>query len=354
MSNYKSNHKKKFLAQKGQVAVIIALLMVCLIGMAALVIDLGSMYQKRASFQTVADSAALAGAQEFTGNSDYKDGAIQAAIDYAYKNNVVIDSNDVEISKTLSPYLSPYYDIIKVTFSDPAPVYFAGVLGINTVDVGASATAMVGGPKQVYNVVPWAVIVPVGTINWWDVGALVPGEEKVIAAFSATGVTKGNFCAWNEVIGTLPSDWNTVIYPNRIKYGYSSPLSVNGTIYVREIDMAITVPPTTTRVTQGGGVWDPFEGSFDALTLYEGGLYKLAKTDTQFVIVPVIYKPKFAGDPAIIKAFAPFILVRIDGDGTPSKPYNIIGKFIHQALIVNEGDVEAVTSVGLRVIRLIR
>ena len=325
MSSYKSNHKKKFLAQKGQVAVIVALLIVCLMGMAALVVDLGSLYQKRAFLQTVADSAALAGAQGLTDRVS----ASNAAIDYAGKNNVVIDSTDVVFSPTYAAD-----DTIKVTLSDPAPVYFAGVLGINTVDLGASATAMVGKPKQVYYLAPWAAIVWRGATNWWEV--LVPGTDYQIITYDKTS-SKSDFCAWSEELP--PPDW----YMNRIINGCSFPLSVGNTIYVRAIDMTQTVPPTTTRVTQGGGVWDPF----GALTYTEGGLYKLAKSDTQFVIVPVIEKPQKIGEPATIIAFAPFILL----SSTSTK---IIGKFIHQALIVNEGDVEAVESVGLRVIRLIR
>jgi hypothetical protein len=342
VSNYKSNHKKKFLAQKGQVAVIIALLIVCLIGMAALVIDLGSLYQKRASFQTVADSAALAGAQELPENKDDLDGAIRVAINYAkIYYNVDITSYDVEISTTYAAD-----DTITVTPSDSVPVYFAGVLGINTVDVGASAKAMVGEPKQVYYLVPWAAIVPVGTTNWWNV--LVPGTDKYITTYKGTGSTS-NFCAWNEA-SSLPPDWST-IYKNRIINGCSFPLSIGNTIYVREIKMTPSseiVDPTNTRVTQGGGVWD----TFGSLVTIEGGLIKLAKSsDTQLVIVPVIEGPKALGAQATILAFAPFILEGIRGAGSGTQIY---GRFIDQALIVYDGEVKGVVLKGLRVIRLIR
>lgn len=341
MSSYKSNHKKKFFTQKGQVAVIVALLIVCLMGMAALVVDVGSMYQKRASLQTAADSAALAGAQELPENKDDLDGAKWVAIGYAGRNNVVIESGDVVISSTLAAN-----DTITVTPSDPVPVYFAGVLGINTVDVGASAKAMVGEPKQVYYLVPWAAIVPVGTTNWWNV--LVPGTDKYITTYKGTGSTS-NFCAWNEA-SSLPPDWST-IYKNRIINGCSFPLSIGNTIYVREIKMTPSseiVDPTNTRVTQGGGVWD----TFGSLVTIEGGLIKLAKSsDTQLVIVPVIEGPKALGAQATILAFAPFILEGIRGSGSGTQIY---GRFIDQALIVYDGEVKGVVLKGLRVIRLIR
>lgn len=50
-------------------------------------------------------------------------------------------------------------------------------------------------------------------------------------------------------------------------------------------------------------------------------------------------------------AFAPFILTEIEGHGGYAQ---IVGKFIHQALIVTKGKVKGVESVGLRVIRLIK
>jgi len=345
MSNYKSNHKKNFLAQKGQVAVIVALLMVCLIGMAALVVDLGSMYQKRAFLQTVADSAALAGAQELPDSSR----AIDEAIYYADENNVVIESGDVVISKTLS---LDYIDTITVTFSDPAPVYFAGVLGINTVDVGASATARVGEP-QVYNVAPWAAIVPTEYINnWWDyLVTLEPDVYKTITTYSRPGSTTGNFCAWNEE-KKLPTDWYTgmMIYSDRIINGYSFPLLVGDLIYVQEIDMTQTVTPTATRVGGEDPTWANLD-TFDTLTYTTvDGVIKLAKSgDTQLVIVPVIEGPGKIEKTSTILAFAPFIILSKTADNT-----EIYGKFIHQALIVYDGEVKGVELAGLRVIRLVR
>ncbi|GAI21966.1 unnamed protein product, partial [marine sediment metagenome] len=60
--------------------------------------------------------------------------------------------------------------------------------------------------------------------------------------------------------------------------------------------------------------------------------------------------PPGTSEPIEIVAFAPFILVRIEGKGGHAE---IVGKFIHQALIVTEGEVGGVDPVGLRVIRLI-
>ncbi len=50
--------------ESGQVLVFVAVILTVLVGMAALVVDVGSWYQAQRHLQTAADAAALAGAQE--------------------------------------------------------------------------------------------------------------------------------------------------------------------------------------------------------------------------------------------------------------------------------------------------
>ena len=50
--------------ESGQVFVFVAVILTALVGMAALVVDVGSWYQAQRKLQTAADAAALAGAQE--------------------------------------------------------------------------------------------------------------------------------------------------------------------------------------------------------------------------------------------------------------------------------------------------
>lgn len=328
-----ANFKRKFFRQEGQVAVIVAFLIVAIAGITALVIDGGSLYQERRYLQTVADSSALAGAQELPEDPD---SAIQVAINYAFSQGVEISSDSIEISQTFVPN-----DTITVRLSNNAntPLYFGKVFEVDSVDVGATATAMVGKPKDVYNVVPWGAFIPRGT-RWQD--WLKPGEDKILK-FGVGGSIEGNFYALD--LDGKPGGGNND-YVDRIINGYHKPLSVGDTILTETGNMANTIKATNTRV----GVWDPFED----LVIYSenGNVIKLARNDTQFVIVPVIYELE---DPrgqerVEILAFAPFILDRIEGRGGDAK---IIGKFINQALIVTGGEVEGVESTGLRVIRLV-
>jgi len=330
-----NDYKKKILEQKGQVAVIVALLLICLLGITAMVIDLGSLYQIRGSFQTVADSAALAGAQELPENPDK---AIDVAIEYAARHDVDITSEDIQIISTLS---SIYSDTIIVTPSDPdTPTYFAGVFGMETVEVGAYAEAMVGRPVQLYYVVPWLAVIPEGT-TWEEY--LEPGTEKKICR----DLDESDFLSWDST--DSPGQWLSR-YRDRIINGYSEPLEIGETVYARIINISQTIHSTEDRV----GTWDPF----DDLVIYSGSIIKLGLNDTQFVMVPVSYEvevPKKANDkwsePVEILAFAPFILTGTGGHGSNAE---VTGRFIHQAVIVGEGDIEAVDMTGIKVIRLVR
>jgi len=336
-----SDYKKKFLRQKGQVAVIVTILITVLLGAVALVIDIGSLYQKRGFFQNVADASALAGVQELPEN---RDAAIIAAADYAARNNVDIiyncrdfTSEEIEISSTLSTN-----DTITVALSNrEAPLYFAKIFGQDTVSLGAFATAMVGEPIQLYYVVPWLAIIQEGTT--WE-NYLDPGTEKIICR----DLDESDFLTWDST--DAPGQWLSR-YRDRIVNGYSQPLEVGDTVYARIINISQTIHATQERV---GGTFDPF----DDLVTYIEGIIKLAKNDTQFVIVPVSYEvevPHHANDKwseeVEIIAFAPFILTGIEGHGGKAR---VVGRFIHQAVIVTSGDIKAFGQAGIKAIRLIR
>jgi Flp pilus assembly protein TadG len=335
-----SDYKKKFLRQEGQTAVIVTILIVCLLGAVALVIDIGSLYQKRGFFQNVADASALAGVQELPENTD---AAVLAAVNYAARNNVDIiyncrdyTSEDIEISSTLSTN-----DTMTVTLSNrEAPLYFAKIFGQDTVSLGAFATAMVGEPIQLYYIVPWLAIIPEGTT--WE-NYLDPGTEKIICR----DLDESDFLAWDSTDN--PGQWLSR-YRDRIINGYPEPLEEGDTIYARIINISQTAHATEDRV----GIWDPF----DDLVTYIESIIKLAENDTQFVIVPVSYEvevPQHANDKwseeVEIIAFAPFVLTGIEGHGSNMR---VLGRFIHQAVIVTSGDIKAFGQAGIKAIRLIR
>ena len=159
--------------QFGVTAIVIAIVMAMLLGFTALAVDIGYVMTTRNELQNVADAAALAATRQL--------GAIYQGMSYAQQQNYVCDPatvlpiaqdvagknraggknitiNDSDIiigqwdanTKTLTPTLGQP-DAVKVisrrdgSANGPIITFFARILGINTVDVGADATAALTG-----------------------------------------------------------------------------------------------------------------------------------------------------------------------------------------------------------------
>ncbi len=72
--------------ESGTVAVMVALMAMVILGMAAVAIDMGQVYAKRASLQSAVDQAVLAAAAELDGTNICTAGAIDAAKNYLVSN----------------------------------------------------------------------------------------------------------------------------------------------------------------------------------------------------------------------------------------------------------------------------
>ena len=121
---------------RGQTTVLTLVFMAVLLGMSALVLDLGSWYRSDRGLQQTADAAALAGAQALpmsTGN------ATSLAIEYANKNGGGLGSGGIAFSGSVMAN-----DTIKVNMTRQAPGFFSKVFGLKSVTVGAHAAARVG------------------------------------------------------------------------------------------------------------------------------------------------------------------------------------------------------------------
>jgi Flp pilus assembly protein TadG len=120
-----------------------------LLGVTALVLDVGSWFRAHRQLQATADAAALAGAQSLP---DDPGTASSLANDYAAKNTSGLQGVTVTLSQT---YVAN--DTIKVHVAKPAEGFFSKVFGINSVDEGAAATARVAGMKSALYVAPIVV-----------------------------------------------------------------------------------------------------------------------------------------------------------------------------------------------------
>jgi secretion/DNA translocation related TadE-like protein len=117
--------------ERGQATVLTLIFLVVLLGMAALVLDLGSWYRADRDTQSTADAAALAGAQALPDDTGQ---ASSLASSYASKNGSGLES--VSFSSSYGPN-----DTIKVTVKKPANGVFTKLFGVNSVNVGSKATA---------------------------------------------------------------------------------------------------------------------------------------------------------------------------------------------------------------------
>ena len=115
----------------GQAMVITVVFLLVLLGMAALVLDIGSWYRADRSAQSTADAAALAGAQALPDTAK----AATLAQQYAVKNGG-LGTGTIAFSSKITAN-----DTITVTVKRPAPGFFSKLFGLKTVTAGAHGTA---------------------------------------------------------------------------------------------------------------------------------------------------------------------------------------------------------------------
>lgn len=131
-------------AERGQAVVLSVVWMVVLLGMAGLVIDVGSWYRSQRNLQSQADASALAGAQELPNDTATAGAAAQT---YATKNGMTLKAGAVKFTGVIVPN-----DSISVDVDKPAPTFFTKLFGVTSVPVSAHATArseLIGAAKYV-------------------------------------------------------------------------------------------------------------------------------------------------------------------------------------------------------------
>jgi hypothetical protein len=139
------------------VTVIVALSVAALAALLALSIDLGALFNARSEAQRAADAAALAGASAFL---EYQQAqARQEALDRAI---AFATSNEIRNEPIAAAETSVWIDLDSATVRaavrrDGVPTWFARLLGMDSVDIGAEATAWAGAAGAAVCVKPFAV-----------------------------------------------------------------------------------------------------------------------------------------------------------------------------------------------------
>jgi Flp pilus assembly protein TadG len=134
--------------ESGQAVVLMTLSLIVMMGMAALVLDVGSWYHTKRKLQATADASALAGAQALPERPGI---GLTLAMEYADKNGGRVLGSDVVID----------YDTITVTAKKTDSGIFSGVFGIKSADIDATATAIKGSyTGWALGLSPWVIDKP--------------------------------------------------------------------------------------------------------------------------------------------------------------------------------------------------
>lgn len=130
--------------ERGATAVLFALLLVPMLGFAAIAVDIGALYAERARLQVAADAAAIAVAQDCSRGS---------CGDMLATARAMVAANDGDASAA-QPVLNSDPLSVTVTGSTPVQHWFAPVIGHDSSGVTATATVGWGGPSGGTAVMP--------------------------------------------------------------------------------------------------------------------------------------------------------------------------------------------------------
>jgi Flp pilus assembly protein TadG len=171
-------------SQRGNVLVIVAGGMVCLLGAGAWVVDLSTGLLDRTHMQAAADAGALAACYNLMPATLDERAAKAAAVDWTGRNGYTITTDDVTISTTPSGDKAA---TVRVTKTEPTT--FARVLGIREYPVRVESTATLGGTTQIpAGFLPWGVpAYEDGKGNWYGLASAAPDVYERLTADPAKG-----------------------------------------------------------------------------------------------------------------------------------------------------------------------
>jgi Putative Flp pilus-assembly TadE/G-like len=141
----------KKINQRGQSMVLSIVFLTVLMGMSALVIDVGAWYRAHRSAQSTADASALAAAQALPDTTQ----ATALANEYAGKNSgTAPGTTGPQITFTRQGFET---DTVQVTVTKPHPGFFAKLFGFSSVNVKGRATARAWNVSKAGGVAPITV-----------------------------------------------------------------------------------------------------------------------------------------------------------------------------------------------------
>jgi Flp pilus assembly protein TadG len=258
--------------ERGQAAVLTILALTTLIGMVALVIDVGVWRTERGHMVNAADAAALAGAANLNrGASSAQAIAIQTA---KVNGATSATATAYAVSSTVG------LDTVTVTVTAPGKPYFARLFGVSGFDIKATATARV----YAYTGLDDASLVPIGVTP-----DMLPAFGNEVDLKMSGGGCPTNNCGALQLpyqqngctAGTGASDWRDLLGAT------TTPCAVNVGDVLSPAKGVTSGPSDQGMDTRIGSNGDTFDQV--VRTDPNGGLSTIIKPDSpRLVQVPII------------------------------------------------------------------
>ena len=298
-------------SEKGAATIIAALCMTVMLGVSALVIDVGVITYEKSRLSNAADAAALAGAQELINN---KNNAYSIVNQYLEKNGV--DPLNAEI------VLSDSDTKVSVTVNKDVNYYFARILGFDKANIKTKAVAICAPVIGVYEGIrPFAI--EQQTLDF---------EQTYTLKEGGGGGSNGNY-------GALALNGNGAsTYVNNIVNGYDGHLRVGD--YVD---------------TEPGNMSGPTSQGINTLINHCDHIpectYIRYNTNCPRIITVIMVETLDVNGRRQVKVagFAKFFLEGVEGQGNDSI---VNGKFLKTIMTGELGDTQ--TDFGLKGVKLIQ
>lgn len=310
--------------EDGNVLIIVVISMVMILGMLALVIDLGLAYLSTGEQQKAADAAVYSSGRLLpieTGNLTKINQIKNSAINYANLNGFEnLTQDDIILGKVSNGQ----YTEIRVTVDESVPMYFAKIFGIDFLDLSRTAVAKLSPVIRTTGVVP--------------IGLTKDEIENRITSNNLTHVTLkyGVHSGSTSFFGALDLDGKgggASDYRIWIAQGYAGEISV-GDILLEESGNMV------------GPTYQGFEERYDACTHFgalSGGpgctVENFEPSCPRIVKVP-IYSFGTDKKTVVVEGFAAFLLEHQTNDGYITGSFlNMISDGASSGHNVGEGSV---------------
>jgi len=208
---------------KGQALALVAIMIPTLLGMAMMVIDVGTLYLTKTQLQTAADQGALAGCYDLNGGSPSPTNAKSNGEGYAHQYPGQV-TDTVVATVTYNTAMNS----VKVDTSRTLQLFFAPLFGINASTVTATATAKLNPASSIPPGAPPFVIKAPTNIKWQggpqgDSYSQPYHMKKTPVATEAEDFTYVN--------GVFKNPTNSTDYLDLLANGYSQTTNLDTKLY---------------------------------------------------------------------------------------------------------------------------